>query len=289
MVKNYYNVLMEIIKSYYKIASSHKLDSVNMRIKFDDYDVLHNHDYFELFCTTEGKYKHQINGKKEEFLSPGDGYLIRPDDYHKIKSATDTVSHLNILIKEEFFEKCCNNYDKNLLNKINQLDTIPLLLSQAFINKLSFLFSNYYETKNKDYRRILEKMICNQIIETVIEDSPILGNRIPQWFKEILNEINQRKNLSWKVTDVVNLSNYSKTHFERLFKQYTNLTIIEYLTNIKMQFAAEFLTTSNLKISEISSLLGYSTISHFNHLFKKYYKTTPLNYRNNKFLILNID
>ena len=43
--------------------------------------------------------------------------------------------------------------------------------------------------------------------------------------------------------------------------------------------AAEFLAHSNFSTVEISGKLGFDSLSHFNHLFKKTFGITPREYR----------
>ena len=46
-----------------------------------------------------------------------------------------------------------------------------------------------------------------------------------------------------------------------------------------MNNARDLLLYSTLSLEEIREALGYLSLSHFNNLFKKYYKMTPGKYR----------
>ena len=74
-------------------------------------------------------------------------------------------------------------------------------------------------------------------------------------------------------------SHVSKEHLSRLFKKETGVTITEYVANARCKKAAELLTTTNLSISEISELVGYSDNNYFVKVFRKYYKMSPSQYR----------
>ena len=54
---------------------------------------------------------------------------------------------------------------------------------------------------------------------------------------------------------------------------------MEYLRRVKISFATDYLKHSSLSISEISSLLGFSSVSHLNHIFKEATGKTPLQFR----------
>ena len=46
-----------------------------------------------------------------------------------------------------------------------------------------------------------------------------------------------------------------------------------------MEKAAEFLTESDMTVTEVAGLCGYNDISKFIQVFKKYYGETPKKYR----------
>ena len=64
-----------------------------------------------------------------------------------------------------------------------------------------------------------------------------------------------------------------------LFKKEVGETVIKYLIQVRMEQARKLLDHKGLKISEISEKTGYSTVSYFSNVFKKYYGVSPLEYR----------
>ena len=72
---------------------------------------------------------------------------------------------------------------------------------------------------------------------------------------------------------------FSQVHINRLFKQYMGTTIGSYFNNIKLKYACKLLETSNFTVLEIASRIGYSSLSHFNRIFKAKFGCTPKEYR----------
>lgn len=70
------------------------------------------------------------------------------------------------------------------------------------------------------------------------------------------------------------------SYLSRLFKAETGKTFSKYLTELRMQKAAELLKESGLKISDVALCVGYNDVSYFIQTFKKYYLMTPEQYRN---------
>ena len=72
---------------------------------------------------------------------------------------------------------------------------------------------------------------------------------------------------------------YSNTHLSRLFKEEMGISLLPYLTDVKMANARDLLINTTIPLEEVRETLGYTSLSHFNNLFKKYYKMTPGKYR----------
>lgn len=82
-----------------------------------------------------------------------------------------------------------------------------------------------------------------------------------------------------QVKDLADSLQMSLRNFNRRFKSATQLTPLQYLQNVRMRTAGELLHTSNLTVAEIAYRSGYQDLSHFTGLFKKYFGTTPSQYR----------
>jgi two-component system response regulator YesN len=72
----------------------------------------------------------------------------------------------------------------------------------------------------------------------------------------------------------------SPNHLRMLFKEYTGYTVLEYMTKVRMDRAAELLRDTDMKIHEIATFVGYESASHFGAVFHKRRGLTPNQYRN---------
>lgn len=76
-----------------------------------------------------------------------------------------------------------------------------------------------------------------------------------------------------------NAANVSANHFSALFSQNMGQTFIEYLTNLRMNKAKEYLRCTSMRSSEIAGEIGYKDAHYFSYLFKKTQGMTPSYYR----------
>lgn len=65
----------------------------------------------------------------------------------------------------------------------------------------------------------------------------------------------------------------------RYFKRKTGKKLFDFVTELRVAFAAKLLINSNISISKIAYDCGYNNLSHFNRQFKTVTSTTPTEYR----------
>lgn len=71
----------------------------------------------------------------------------------------------------------------------------------------------------------------------------------------------------------------STSSFSQAFKQYTEVTYVEYLTRIRMDKAKELLRLTEYKFYHIAEKVGYTDPNYFSSSFKKHTGITPKQYR----------
>ncbi|OKP98774.1 response regulator [Paenibacillus sp. P46E] len=71
----------------------------------------------------------------------------------------------------------------------------------------------------------------------------------------------------------------SRENVSRKFKQITGENLSDYLTNLRVDKAKTLLQNTNLRLSQISELVGYEDEKYFSRVFKKSTGQTPREYR----------
>ena len=74
----------------------------------------------------------------------------------------------------------------------------------------------------------------------------------------------------------------SPSYFSTIFSKETGKTFIEYLTEVRMEKAKEYLVCTNRKTSDIAFEIGYKDPHYFSFLFKKTQGCTPKEYRTSR-------
>lgn len=239
---------------------------------------LHCHNFYEFFIVTSGTVIHEINGE-EHCLKKGTLYMIRPEDKHRIKPADEGAIHMNISVVPQKLEQICeglNISEKDFLRckaKVRLAgDEFEFFRKRA--ERISFL-----EYQNDERFHIIICELVSQAVSIIFKNSVFGKNEQPEWFTDVLDKIHSPEYCACRAEDVYKLASFSPSVMVEYFKKFTGKTVNEYIRTIKINRACDFLKESDISIVELSNMLGYSSLSHFNRVFKEYTGLTPAAYR----------
>jgi YesN/AraC family two-component response regulator len=98
--------------------------------------------------------------------------------------------------------------------------------------------------------------------------------------EKMQNYIKQNfKDYNMNVESLADLSGYTSYYFSKIFKDITGLAVTDYIRQVRINTAKELLSIDEIKISDISSIIGFSNPSYFYSIFKKDVGLTPSAYK----------
>ena len=99
--------------------------------------------------------------------------------------------------------------------------------------------------------------------------------------EEIKNYIDRHySEYGFSTSDIVKRFNFSVSYLSSLFKKNEGTTIVDYITDKRIQRATQLIRETDLSITYISSLVGYENIQYFSKVFKGVMKMSPTDYSN---------
>lgn len=102
------------------------------------------------------------------------------------------------------------------------------------------------------------------------------GKRMRLVFEYSLNNFSENITLQ----QISSIANLSPNAFCKYFKQRTNKTYVQFLTEIRIENAAKLLLKNkDLSVAEVAIYSGFGNISNFNKKFKLLKNKTPLQYK----------
>lgn len=263
------------------------LDHLNAKFDFP----IHYHPEFELNLVLHSEGKRIIGDSIKEYNN-ADLVLIGPNTPHAWTGKEDGVRVITIQFHSDFLG------EKTLSRKM----TMPIkeLLERS---RMGVLFSQ--ETTNNMIDRILklsEVRGFDSLLEflSILYDLSISRNQItlssPSYVGQFDTSKSQRIKLvnqylhdnlmnPIKINDVAQLIAMTPSAFSHFFKKRTQRSFSDYLTDLRIGYAARMLIETEKHISEICFESGFNNISNFNRSFKTQKGCTPSEFRSQQKLI----
>lgn len=94
-----------------------------------------------------------------------------------------------------------------------------------------------------------------------------------------LKAFHENYSAQWTVESLARESSMSRSLFSDRFKQYLDLSPMQYVTNWRMQSARQILIQSNLSLDGIAREVGYDSAAAFSKAFKRIFNQNPGEYR----------
>jgi AraC-like DNA-binding protein len=242
--------------------------------------VRHDHPAYSFVLHLDDLYTLEVNGSvvttQQNTIT-----ALSPKVEHRERSGEMFIRYIVIFIGKDFFEKQLSLYGTEDKTKIFYGSNHRARRSVKSVIK-DFIIE--YENTLPGRKQLLEAAelkITHAIIRSILnlqESSDRTGQRT-----NIDNAIQyMHTHFGKKITigKLAAVANLSESHFIKVFKDTTGKTPKEYLLLMRLDKAKKMLQNTNKKNTEIALDCGFNNSSHFANTFKKYFKTTPLKFRN---------
>jgi len=81
------------------------------------------------------------------------------------------------------------------------------------------------------------------------------------------------------LNDIAHGLNFSPSYLQKVFREEMRMSIMKYYRNLKIAEAKKLISSGVHSFTEISEMLGFSSVHHFSNVFRKAVKMTPTEYR----------
>ncbi|HOQ75873.1 MAG TPA: AraC family transcriptional regulator [Thermoclostridium sp.] len=122
-------------------------------------------------------------------------------------------------------------------------------------------------------------LLVNSVFNNDEGYKSLVMGRMDDEIREIVNHIHIHYPEKITINDLTTKFHTNKTTLNQKFKKATGLTVMEYLTNLRMQITCSLLKRTTLTVNEIMERVGYRDETNLLRAFKKYANCTPSAYR----------
>ncbi len=250
------------------------------------YDRLHQHEEIQLSYIVSGKGKLLVGNSVSTF-EPGNFIAVGSNLPHLFQSqeGTEVSQMISLFFLKESFGKGFFEMDEmRVLTPLFELMGYGLKWS----DHTHFLGNLFNGLKKQDKFNTFLKFLkllhylsnqkCQQLTETGYPQklSANQGERLQLVFDYAFKNFNKHLDLG----EVAAQIHMSKNAFCRFFKQRTNKTFFQFISELRIEHACELMAENQeMAIAEVALLSGYSSISNFNRQFKQLKRSNPRAYR----------
>ncbi len=241
-------------------------------------------DWYELTVILGGKGKIYTNSQTEFIeVSEGDIYLSFPADIHTIESNADSplkYSFLSFVLgKTSFnaqFKKIPQNFyksEKRIFRDPNISLLLELLLSEFMsvsYKQEEMMVHIFNQILIFTCRNFLYK--SQKVLPSNVSKNEILCYSIMRYIDANIFHIKD-------FSDIADYFNYNYSYLSKVFKQTTKITILQYLSNKKLEHAKLLIDERKLSLTKIAETLNYASIYSFSKSFKYHFGISPTEYK----------
>lgn len=262
----------------------------------------HWHNYAEFIISLQDGIRYSINNtvytlnaKDILFIHPGElhslvynphagsSYLLIQFDYTLLSSLTEFKRHQYWISQFNYFP---NGENQTLTDHIiacaNQMfalekQNLPFsdarlccLLYDIFIHIGEYVITD-------DYIQFLNSNSATK--ENSVQQKSTHQSSMTQKMIAVCSYLSQNCTKDISLDIAADYAGFSRYHFSRLFKEFTGLSYVEFMTRERLNRACSLLANETLSITDIALISGFSSISTFNRSFLKYRHDTPSSFR----------
>lgn len=266
-------------------------ENTNIRLylndRIEDYPP-HWHTPIEVIMPTENDYYAQCVNEKVS-LREGDILFIAPGCLHSLAAP------------KGYGERIIFQADPSIIRGMKEIETIISILSPMYIATPESVPQIYEELRNlllsiKDeytngaslseaaiYSKFLTMLVL--IGRNYAKEAPSFSttsNKHQEYaekFMRICDYINGHCTEDLTLEHTARMAGFSKYHFSRLFRQFTNSSFYQYLSQQRIYTAERLLADPEFSITEVAYNSGFTSLSSFIRMFKQIKGVTPSEFR----------
>lgn len=200
--------------------------------------------------------------------------LVRYVEIYELQKINEILDHqreylVQSTLSVDEIKKYCMAFIVELQNGIHskhrekEFDTVPA------IDLVNLIYTQNY----------FDEMFC------IVEDFTLglaesfTSNTTNSTILKVIQYVKANYQTDLKLEMLGNLFNCNSAYLGKKFREYTGVPFNTYLDIIRIEQAKNMLLTTNLKIYEISKLVGYSNTDYFYLKFKKHTNMTPKEFK----------
>lgn len=235
----------------------------------------HLHYHLELLCLLGGKTCVYVDSCEYE-LEPGDIFLVFPNQIHRFESL-EKETYLLFIINPDMMPELCRLFTTALpiSGVVRGAAKDP-----AMLEKLEAMARIWKAEEHPYYDVTLKGQMLSffgELLARMELTKPREGDS--QSLKAVVRYCSQNFTGDLSLEILERELHISKYYISHLFSHKLNMRFNDYINSLRISDACRYLRQDSRSVTEISELVGFSTLRTFNRAFIKQTGMTPSQYR----------
>ncbi|MBS6831368.1 MAG: helix-turn-helix domain-containing protein [Clostridiales bacterium] len=248
-----------------------------------------SHDFWELVYADKGDVT-VFADDKSFVLEQGNVIFHKPNEWHNVRANGVDAANITIITfaspskAMSFFENkilSVGQKQKELLSKIVSEYT------NAFKTPLNDPYTTHLERRSDAAvasEQLIKLFLCEFLILFLRNDPSDRQRTVRSIHSSdatlnlLINYMEQNITKTVTLKELMEYSGTNRTAIENIFRENLGKGAVEYFLILKIELAKKYLREDNYNITQISEILGYSSIHYFSRQFKKITGMTPTEY-----------
>lgn len=168
------------------------------------------------------------------------------------------------------------------MRKAIQLNCYDYILKPINYDEFSeVLIELVHKMENMEMSGVQEMDISQKLMNSVVLEKPKVRSErnvemdVKKYIKDHMVD-------AITVTDIAEELHFNPQYLTRIFKNKTGMSILEYLTNERINTAKNILERTDIPIKSIAVMVGYEDYAYFTRVFKKEMGISPSQFRHQR-------
>lgn len=247
------------------------------------------HNFWEFVYVDKGEVT-VVADDKNYILKQGSSIFHKPNEWHNILANGVIAPNIAIITFESDSEAM--NFFENKIIFVGQeqkklISKIVTEYTNGFSSPLNDPYTNQLIRRKEPVfasEQLLKLYLCELLINFIRSNSinnqkTMLNINLDNSIMNLLlNYMNENISNRIKLQELIRYSGTNRTTIENIFRENFGVGAIDYFIMLKIEYAKKYLRENNYNITQISEILGYSSIHYFSRQFKKITGMTPTEY-----------
>jgi AraC-like DNA-binding protein len=261
----------------------------------------HWHEVLEVLYLQRGGISLYVEGEVIE-LKEGDIAIINPNEVHGFFGGQYDDCCVIFLIGLDFFDRTLVDLQDKFFHKlvfdrrrlvrpvVGSANAREGMLHAKLLHLLQEMSREYFLQK-EGYRLALRSemyefalIFVRDIPERIISESEKCRFKRNHEIMERVFEyvFNNAGDVEMTLEGAANAANMSLFYFTRFFKRHTGQTFHDFVSRLRVDTALRYLVESDIPVTDIAELCGFSSLKTFHRQFKNFMGISPTDYRSGK-------